>query len=148
MAHLGLYFQNYGVWKTCLYKCLKIPVSEHPSTVNMLKSLKNCLNLHDSFIYYIFSSFSGKLSWKMSPLVIYEIFVLFVNTLTAKNKYFLCNSGNLQELVQMQLSKKQYTFSEFFAPILKSMSNFKHFEEKDDPLSWCISQVTDCEILV
>ena len=71
----------------------------------------------------------------MSPLVIYEIFVLFVNTLTAKNKYFLCNSGNLQELVQMQLSKKQYTFSEFFAPILKSMSNFKHFEEKDDPLS-------------
>ena len=31
-----------------LDKCLKSPVSEHPSKVNMLKGPKHCLNLGDS----------------------------------------------------------------------------------------------------
>ena len=30
----------------------------------------------------------------------------------------------------MQSSKKQKTFSEFFAPVLKSALSFKHFEKK------------------
>ena len=37
--------------------------------------------------YLVFSSFSGKLIWKMSPLVLGEILGLFVNILTADDKY-------------------------------------------------------------
>ena len=45
----------------------------------------------------------------------------------------------------MQLSKKVKTFSQFFAPFLKSSSNFEHFEKKDDIDSECISENIDCE---
>ena len=61
----------------------------------------------------------GLLSWKMSLLVISETSALFVNTLTAKAKYFLRNNYNLRQPIQMQLSKKQNTFSGFFAAFLK-----------------------------
>ena len=50
----------------------------------------------------------------MSVLVICEILGLFVNTLTADDKYFLSNSENLHQSIQMQLSKKK-TFFQFFA---------------------------------
>ena len=39
---------------------------------------------------------------------------MFFNTLTADGKYSLFNKGNLTHLIQMQLSKKQKTFSLFF----------------------------------
>ena len=65
---------------------------------------------------------------EISLLVIWEILGLFVNTLTADGKYSLCNRENLPQPIQMQLSKKQRTFSELFASFLKSTSNFKHFE--------------------
>ena len=45
----------------------------------------------------------------------------------------------------MQLSQKQKTFSLFFAPFLKSSLNFKRFENKDDPRSFCMFEVTDSE---
>ena len=37
-----MYIRSYRLQKTWLDKCLKSPVSEHPSTVNMLKGPK-CL---------------------------------------------------------------------------------------------------------
>ena len=68
----------------------------------------------------------------MSPLVLGEILGIFVNTLTADGKYPVPGSENLQLPIQMQLSEKQKTFSEFFVPFLESKSNFKHFQKKDD----------------
>ena len=35
----------------------------------------------------------------------------------------------------MILSKKQKVFSEIFATLLKSTSNFEHFEQKEEPHS-------------
>ena len=35
----------------------------------------------------------------------------------------------------MLLSRKQKTFSEFFAPFLKASLNLEHFQKKDDPHS-------------
>ena len=66
----------------------------------------------------------------MSLLVISEILVLFVNTLAADHKYFLCNRVNLQQSNQTQLSKKQKALCEIFALFLKSTSNFEHFLKK------------------
>ena len=47
-------------------------------------------------------------------LVICKILGLFVNTLTTDEKYSLLKKGNLTQTIQMQLSEKQKTFSEFF----------------------------------
>ena len=38
----------------------------------------------------------------------------------------------MPEPIQMQLSKKQKTFSQFFAAFLKLILNFKYFAKKDD----------------
>ena len=83
----------------------------------------------------------------MSPLVTDEILGVFVNTLTADGKYPVQGCENLQLPIQMQLSEKRKTFSEFFVPFLESTSNFKHFEKKDDRHSYFISEITDCERL-
>ena len=61
--------------------------------------------------YLVFPSFSGKLIWKMSPLVLCEILRVFVNTLTADGKNPVPDCENLQLAIQMQLSEKRKTFS-------------------------------------
>ena len=47
--------------------------------------------------------------------------------------------------IQIVLSHKQKTFSEFFSAFLKSTLNFEHSRKKDDPHSRCISQITISE---
>ena len=47
--------------------------------------------------------------------------------------------------LQILLSEKRKTFSEFFSAFLKSTLNFEHFQKKDDPHSRCISQITVSE---
>ena len=83
----------------------------------------------------------------MCVLVICEILGLFANTFIADGKYSLCNSENLSQPIKMQLSQKQkYFFLNFFAPFLKSTSNFEHFQEKDHPHTSCISEIRTWEI--
>ena len=53
-----------------------------------------------------------------------------VNTLAADEKYHVLNTENLTIPIQMQLSQKQKTFSQFSATFSKSSLNFKHFEKK------------------
>ena len=48
-------------------------------------------------------------------------------SLTANNKYSRCNLHTLTQ-IQMPLSLKQKTFSEFFIAVLKCASNLEHFE--------------------
>ena len=64
-----------------------------------------------------------------------KILTLFVNTLTVYDKHYLLNRDNLTQQIQMQLSEKQKTFSEFFFAVVKSILNFKHLPKKDDPRS-------------
>ena len=56
----------------------------------------------------------------MFLFVVSEILGVFVKTLTADDRHFPLNWENLQQPLQMQLSKKQKTFSQFFVPFLKS----------------------------
>ena len=60
---------------------------------------------------------------------------MFVNTLTADDKYSPLNRDNLTQPIRTQLSQKQQAFSEFFLAFKKSTLNFEHFEKKDDPHS-------------
>ena len=68
----------------------------------------------------------------MSALVWSEILRLFVNTLTADNKYSLCNVHNFPQQVQTPLSQKQETFFQFFIAFLKCAWNLERFETKDE----------------
>ena len=60
---------------------------------------------------------------------------MFVNTLTADDKYSPLNRDNLTQPIRTQLSQKQQAFSEFFLAFSKSTLNFENFEKKDDPHS-------------
>ena len=64
--------------------------------------------------YLVFSSFSGKLIWKMSPLVSDEILEIFVYKLTTDGKYPVQAFENLQLQKEMQLSEKGKIFPRFF----------------------------------
>ena len=77
--------------------------------------------------------------------MLWKILRLFVNTLTADDKYSLLNSDNLTQSIQTLLSQKQKTFSQIFSSFLKSTLNFEHFQKKDDPHSRCISEITVSE---
>ena len=81
----------------------------------------------------------------MSLLVIFEVLRMFVNILTVDGKYSLRKRENLQQTTEMQFSKKQKSFKEFFAAFLKSTSHFEHFEKQDGPQSSCITEFTDCK---
>ena len=52
---------------------------------------------------------------------------LFLNTLTADDKYVLCNRNNLLQPIQVKLSKNQKIYCPFFAVYLQSASNFDKF---------------------
>ena len=93
--------------------------------------------------YHIYWSVWKQLSFKKSLLRICKKLSLFVNTLTADDKYSLLNRENLTQPIQMELSQKQKPFPQFFSRILKSRWNFQHFQQIDDNHSWCISQNTD-----
>ena len=64
-----------------------------------------------------------------------KISELFPNTLSAKGKYSLLARDNLRQRIQMLLSRKQKTFSQFFSSFLKSSLNLEHFQKKDEPHS-------------
>ena len=58
---------------------------------------------------------------------------MFVNTLTANDKYSLLNRDNLTQQNRTQLSQKQKAFSQFFLAFSKSTLDFEDFEKRDDP---------------
>ena len=62
----GYLFLSDRLEKGGLLKCLKIAVSEHLWTANMLKGLKHFLNLHGS-IFLIFFVHSERKSSQKSP---------------------------------------------------------------------------------
>ena len=78
----------------------------------------------------IYWSLWTQLCYKKSLLVICKISRLFPNTLSADGKYSLLNRDNLTQPIQMQLSWKQKTFSQFFSAFSKSTLNLEHFPKK------------------
>ena len=77
--------------------------------------------------------------------MIYKNARLFVNTFTADHEHYLLNRENLKDGIQMEISKKKKTFSQFFFAFLKSMLNFIHFPKRNDLDSWCISGTINSE---
>ena len=66
----------------------------------------------------------------MSALELGKVLGVFVNTLSADDKYSVQYCQNLQLPIQMQLSEKRRRFSEFFVPFLDCTWEFKDIEKK------------------
>ena len=98
--------------------------------------------------YHIYWLMWRQLTWKKSVFVKRKTLRLFSNTLSADDKYSLFNRDNLTQPIQMQLSQKQKTFSDFLTGFLKSSLNFEHFLKKDDPHCWCICNLRTGKNLV
>ena len=65
--------------------------------------------------------------------------------MTADHKDYMFNRDNLTQPIQMQLSRKQETFSEYFCAFFKSCLNFEPFQKKGDSHRWGISKITESE---
>ena len=70
---------------------------------------------------------------------------MFVNTLTADDKYSLLNRDILTQPIRTPLSQKHRAFSQIFLPFSKCTLNFEHFQKKHDPRSLFISEITHSE---
>ena len=87
---------------------------------------------HWERFYHVFSLFWGKVDLEnVSPRVRWNVRV-FVSTLTVDGMSPVQYCENLQLPIQMQVSEKRKTFSQFFVPYLDSTSSFTHFEKNDD----------------
>ena len=63
-------------------------------------------------------------------LVLCKISGLFPKTLSEDDRYCLLYKDNLLQPIQILLSQKQKTFSQFGSSFLKSTLNFEHFQKK------------------
>ena len=70
---------------------------------------------------------------------------LFLNALTADDKYSDSNMQNFYQEFQTPLSQKQKTLSAFFIAFMKCAWNLEHFQEKDEYSSVIISEIIDDE---
>ena len=78
-------------------------------------------------------------------LVLCKFLRLLVKTLTDDKRYSLLYRENLTQPIQILLSQKRKTFSQFFSAFLKSTLNFQHFQKKDHPHSRIIPKITVSE---
>ena len=99
-------------------------------------------------VYHIPWSLATQLTWKKSLLLTCQILGVLVNTLATDEKCPLLKRDNLTLPIQIQLSKKQRSSSQFFAALLKTTINFEYFEKKHDSNRFCISEITDSENVV
>ena len=70
------------------------------------------------------------MSRKKSLLVPFETLRVLVNTLNAGDKYSLLKRDNLTQPIQILLSQKQMTFSQFFSEFLKFTLSLMIFKQK------------------
>ena len=85
------------------------------------------------------------MSYKKSPSVWCQILRLFVNALTAYDKYSGSNMQTFPQQFQTPLSQKQKTFCGFSIAFLKCAWNLEHFQTKDEYPSLLISEIIDAE---
>ena len=106
-----------------------------------VKGLQTPLKVATHHYCPFFPRISGKLSWKKTALLWLNFLRLFVNILTADDKYSYRNMQNFLQQLQMLLSQKRKTLSGFFIAYLKCSWNSEHFEKKDECPSLIISEI-------
>ena len=65
-----------------------------------------------------------------SLLDTWKFFTAFLNKLIANGKYSLISRDKWRQTIQMHLSQKQKSFSQFFSAFFESALNLEHFQKK------------------
>ena len=133
--------------KTLSDKCLKSPNSKNASTSYMVNMPKHYWYLHHYTFMIFIIIWLGNYVRKSLSYWQRKSWHCLIHPGTDE-KYPVLNIGNLTIPIQMQLSQKTKTFSQFFAAFWKSRLNFEYFEKKYDPHRFCISKVTTSKNLV
>ena len=120
-------FRKEVATETSKRSCLRTPFGNQ--SVNGFQTPLEVARHH---YYPFFPWISGKLSWKKTVLLWIKILILFVNTLTADDKYSCRNMQNFLQQLQTLLSQKRKTLSGFFIAFLKCSWNSQHSEKKDE----------------
>ena len=81
-------------------------------------------------------------------LVLWKILGPFVNTLREDDMYCLLYKDNLLQPIQILLSQKQKTFSQFFSPFLKSTLNSEHFQKKINLIADIFPKLPSTKIVI
>ena len=81
----------------------------------------------------------------MSALVTYEIFRLFVNTLTTDVKYSRRNMKIFWQQLQRLLSQEENTLCKFLIAFPKCAWNLEHSEQKEEYPSLIIKEIIGSE---
>ena len=81
----------------------------------------------------------------MSALVVFEIFRLFVNTLTPDDKYSRRYTQISWQQIQRPLSQNWMVVFKFLIAFLKCSLNLEHSEKKDEYPSLIITQIIPSE---
>ena len=81
----------------------------------------------------------------MSALVTYEIFRLFVNTLTPDVKYSRRNMKIFWQQLQTLLSQEEKTFCQFLIAFPKCAWNLEHSEQKEEYPSLITNEIIGSE---
>ena len=115
--------RNYGLPRTCLDNCLISTVSDNPIDKQHDERPQTRLKSKRQHLCHIYWSLWRQLSRKKSFLVLCKKLRLFVNTLTADDKYSLHNRENLMQAVQMPLSQKEKRILSIFFCITFTVIN-------------------------
>ena len=86
------------------------------------------------------------MSRKKWLLVRSEVLAMFVNTMTPDDSILVKIWRISCKKIEMQLSKKEQTFSGFFIAFLKITSNSEYLKKKHEFHSLSISEIFDCKI--
>ena len=89
-----MYCRTYGLCKTWFDKYLKRSVSEDPSKSRMVNGRKHCSELNDSTFTIFIDLCEDNSGWKNLSKLYAKSLGVFVNQLTADDKYFLLNADN------------------------------------------------------
>ena len=133
-----MYFSNFGLRKTRLDKCLKSPVSENPSTSNMVNGPKH-FKSEPQHLYHIYWSLWWRFRLKQFLSVICKILGLFVNPLTAVTSILFLIETIYSNIFRCNYLRngKYFLFFLFFFSFSQFRLNFERFQQKDDLDSWC-----------
>ena len=137
-------FSETTVPKDRLDKCLKARVWEAGSTDDMGNGRNTgSILMRAPLSHWLMTVKVIELENSLSET--WNVWTLFVNTLTADYKYSLISKDNSMQTIEKHLSQKTKHFLSIFFCIFGICIKFRTFSKKDDPHSLCISEVTDHE---
>ena len=120
MTIIGYVFPKLRTPKSVVRKMSKMPCLRGPINRKHGNWAKTLIHYRWQNLYHIYWSLWDLLRRKKSLLVTCKVLRLFVNTLTADDKYSLVNWDNWMQTIQMHFSEQQKKFPLLFFTFLKS----------------------------